>query len=56
LIVGTIASFGARSDPRVVAWLRAHEQDIAVDPVILAELGGTAGASSHDRKSYEDQG
>jgi toxin FitB len=27
-----------RPDPRVVAWLRAHEQDIAVDPVILGEL------------------
>jgi len=25
-------------DPRVVAWLRAHEHDIAVDPVILGEL------------------
>ena len=25
-------------DPRVVAWLRAHERDIAVDPVILGEL------------------
>jgi toxin FitB len=25
-------------DPRVVAWLRAHEQDIAVDPIILGEL------------------
>jgi len=25
-------------DPRVVAWLRAHETDIAVDPVILGEL------------------
>jgi predicted nucleic acid-binding protein len=25
-------------DPRVVAWLRAHEGDIAVDPVILGEL------------------
>ena len=25
-------------DPRVVAWLRAHEPDIAVDPVILGEL------------------
>ncbi len=25
-------------DPRVVTWLRAHEQDIAVDPVILGEL------------------
>ncbi|HYL73898.1 MAG TPA: type II toxin-antitoxin system VapC family toxin [Bryobacteraceae bacterium] len=27
-----------RPDPRVVAWLRAHEPDIAVDPVILGEL------------------
>lgn len=26
------------ADPRVVAWLRAHEQDLAVDPVILGEL------------------
>jgi predicted nucleic acid-binding protein len=25
-------------DPRVVAWLRAHERDIAVDPVIVGEL------------------
>jgi predicted nucleic acid-binding protein len=25
-------------DPRVVAWLRANEQEIAVDPVILGEL------------------
>ena len=25
-------------DPRVLAWLRAHEPDIAVDPVILGEL------------------
>jgi predicted nucleic acid-binding protein len=25
-------------DPRIVAWLRAHEPDIAVDPVILGEL------------------
>ena len=27
-----------RPDPRVVAWLRAHEADIAVDPIILGEL------------------
>src|ERR1035437_8337850 len=25
-------------DPRVVAWLRAHERDIAVYPVMLGEL------------------
>jgi predicted nucleic acid-binding protein len=25
-------------DPGVVAWLRAHEPDIAVDPIILGEL------------------
>jgi len=25
-------------DPQAVAWLRAHESDIAVDPVILGEL------------------
>ena len=25
-------------DPRVVEWLRVHERDIAVDPVILGEL------------------
>jgi toxin FitB len=25
-------------DARVVAWLRAHEREIAVDPVILGEL------------------
>ena len=28
----------ATPDPRVVAWLRAHEPDIAVYPVILGEL------------------
>jgi predicted nucleic acid-binding protein len=27
-----------KPDPRVVAWLRAHERDIAVDPIILGEL------------------
>lgn len=25
-------------EPRVVAWLRMHERDIAIDPVILGEL------------------
>ena len=25
-------------DPRVVSWLREHEPDIAVDPVVLGEL------------------
>lgn len=25
-------------DPRVVAWLRAHEGELAVDPVILGEI------------------
>jgi predicted nucleic acid-binding protein len=25
-------------DPRVLVWLRTHERDIAVDPVILGEL------------------
>jgi predicted nucleic acid-binding protein len=25
-------------EPRVIEWLRAHERDIAVDPVILGEL------------------
>jgi predicted nucleic acid-binding protein len=25
-------------DPRVIAWLRAHEEDIAVDPVIVGEF------------------
>jgi predicted nucleic acid-binding protein len=25
-------------DPRVVAWLREHERDIAVDPVVLGEM------------------
>ncbi len=25
-------------DPRVVAWLRTHEREFAVDPVILGEL------------------
>ena len=25
-------------DPHVVEWLRAHERDLAVDPVILGEL------------------
>jgi len=28
----------AAPDPRVLEWLRAHEPDIAVDPVILGEL------------------
>jgi toxin FitB len=27
-----------KPDPRVVAWLRAHEHDIAVDPIILGEM------------------
>jgi len=27
-----------RPDPQVIAWLRGHERDIAVDPVILGEL------------------
>ncbi len=27
-----------KPDPRVMEWLRAHEPDIAVDPVILGEL------------------
>ncbi len=27
-----------RPDPWVMEWLRAHEQDIAVDPVIIGEL------------------
>ena len=25
-------------DPRVIEWLRAHERDLAVDPIILGEL------------------
>jgi len=25
-------------DPRVIAWLRAHESEIAVDPIVLGEL------------------
>jgi predicted nucleic acid-binding protein len=25
-------------EPRVIDWLRAHERDIAVDPIILGEL------------------
>ena len=25
-------------EPRVIAWLRAHERELAVDPVILGEL------------------
>ena len=25
-------------DPRVLEWLRTHEQDIAVDPIILGEM------------------
>lgn len=25
-------------EPRVIAWLRVHERDIAVDPIILGEL------------------
>lgn len=28
----------SKPDPRVVAWLREHEADIAVDPIILGEL------------------
>jgi len=28
----------AKPDPRVVAWLRAHEHDIVVDPIILGEM------------------
>jgi toxin FitB len=28
----------ATSDPQVVNWLRRHERDIAVDPVILGEV------------------
>jgi len=28
----------ATPDPRVIEWLRAHETDIAVDPVIIGEL------------------
>ena len=27
-----------KPDPRVVAWLRRNEQDIAVDPIILGEM------------------
>jgi predicted nucleic acid-binding protein len=27
-----------RPDPKVVNWLRRHERDIAVDPIILGEL------------------
>jgi len=25
-------------DPRVIAWLRTHERDLAVDPIILGEM------------------
>jgi predicted nucleic acid-binding protein len=25
-------------DPRVVAWLRAHERELAVDPIVLGEI------------------
>jgi len=25
-------------EPRVIAWLRVHERDLAVDPIILGEL------------------
>jgi len=28
----------AKPDPGVVAWLRAHEHDIVVDPIILGEM------------------
>jgi predicted nucleic acid-binding protein len=28
----------AKPDARVVAWLRAHEHEIAVDPIILGEM------------------
>jgi toxin FitB len=27
-----------KPEPRVIDWLRAHERDIAVDPIILGEL------------------
>ena len=26
------------ADSRVIAWLRAHEPDLAVDPIIVGEL------------------
>ena len=25
-------------DPRVIDWLRAHEEDVAVDPIVVGEL------------------
>ncbi len=28
----------AAPEPRVIEWLRAHEQELAVDPIILGEL------------------
>ena len=27
-----------RPDPKVVNWLRRHEREIAIDPIILGEL------------------
>jgi predicted nucleic acid-binding protein len=40
LVDANVLSEPTRSapDPRVVAWLRQHERDLVVDPVILGEL------------------
>ncbi len=40
LVDANVLSEPTRPDPkpRVVAWLRAHERELAVDPVILGEI------------------
>ena len=40
LVDANVLSEPTKPEPeqRVIAWLRAHERDIAVDPVILGEL------------------
>ena len=40
LVAGNVLSEPTKPapDPRVVDWLRAHERDLAVDPIILGEL------------------
>jgi len=40
LVDANVLSEPTKPDPdaRVVGWLRAHERDIAVDPIILGEL------------------
>ncbi len=40
LVAGDVLSEPTKPapDPRVIEWLRAHERDLAVDPIILGEL------------------